>query len=306
MIHELWHVKQEKFGHPAACYFCNSHLDERDGRIWIQMELKALAKAILEKEETMRSTYLKDALTFRYKRRSLFPDMVAKENEMEMHEGMANYTGYKLAGYEDMWETMSKSALVKYESFVAQFAYNTTPIYGTILDDLGVNWFDEITHQSDIASYLMKYYKYDIEKISSDFHLKESCSRFDCEEIIKSENAVSEKKKNLVEKLKSELQIDALVIEVDSTTAFGFDPSQITESKSLDGTILVEGMILTKDGMLEFSRPLLWKSDVVLIPWDNAKKENSKITSEKWEYNLKAADFDLEVDGNLHVIKKKH
>ena len=91
----------------------------------------------------------------------------------------------------------------------------------------------------------MKYYKYDIEKISSDFHLKESCSRFDCEEIIKSENAVSEKKKNLVEKLKSELQIDALVIEVDSTTAFGFDPSQIAESKSLDGTILVEGMILT-------------------------------------------------------------
>ena len=65
-------------------------------------------------------------------------------------------------------------------------------------------------------------------------------------------------------------------------------------------------MILTKDGMLEFSRPLLWKSDVVLIPWDNAKRENSKITSEKWEYNLKAADFDLEVDGKLHVIKKKH
>jgi len=30
------------------------------------------------------------------------------------------------------------------------------------------------------------------------------------------------------------------VIEVDSTTEFGFDPSQITESKSLDRKILVE------------------------------------------------------------------
>jgi len=54
------------------------------------MELKALGKAILEKDVKMKSIYLKDALTFRYKRRSLYPEMVELENEIKMHGGIAN------------------------------------------------------------------------------------------------------------------------------------------------------------------------------------------------------------------------
>src|SRR5256884_7773069 len=67
-----------------------------EGRIWLQMEWRALEHAFWQQGEE-RKRDVADALYFRNYRRSLFPAADAKEDALEMNEGMAEYTGFKLS-----------------------------------------------------------------------------------------------------------------------------------------------------------------------------------------------------------------
>src|SRR5260370_8474632 len=71
MLHECFHRVQNKIGLPPADSM-NGHLDSLDGRIWLQMEWRALEHAFCQRgEEPPRD--IADPLYFRTFRRSLFP-----------------------------------------------------------------------------------------------------------------------------------------------------------------------------------------------------------------------------------------
>jgi hypothetical protein len=88
MAHEMWHRVQNDIGFPASGA-ANDHLDSRDGRVWLQLEWRALAKALSVRGEQRRRA-IADALLFRAYRRTIFPNAAAQEREMEMHEGWRN------------------------------------------------------------------------------------------------------------------------------------------------------------------------------------------------------------------------
>src|SRR5260370_17044289 len=95
MLHECFHRVQKKIGLPPADSM-NGHLDSLDGRIWLQMEWRALEHALWQRGDE-RQRDIADALYFRNFRRSLFPDAAARETILKMNEGMAEYTGMKLS-----------------------------------------------------------------------------------------------------------------------------------------------------------------------------------------------------------------
>src|SRR5437763_6171448 len=78
LLHECFHRLQEKLGLPARDAV-NAHLDTLNGRIWIQMEWRALERA-LRQIGPARNAAIADALLFRTYRRSLFPDATRNEN----------------------------------------------------------------------------------------------------------------------------------------------------------------------------------------------------------------------------------
>src|SRR5262245_47025224 len=75
LIHELWHRVQADIGLPASGP-SNAHLDTPDGRLWLQLEWRALALA-LDRMGDARAQAIGDALTFRATRRREFPGSAA-------------------------------------------------------------------------------------------------------------------------------------------------------------------------------------------------------------------------------------
>jgi hypothetical protein len=94
MVHESWHRIQGKIP-IAASGDANSHLNSLNARITLQMEWLALAMA-LESAGDLQRQSIRDAILFRTLRRSLSPNSDIGENRMELHEGLAEYTGIRL------------------------------------------------------------------------------------------------------------------------------------------------------------------------------------------------------------------
>lgn len=157
IAHELWHRVQDEVGFPASGA-ANSHLDTRDGRYWLQLEWRALAAA-LSAEGDERKIRIVDAALFRAMRRQLFENAAREEREMELHEGLAEYTGVKLSGAADVpryvVDENLKAAPMK-KTFIRSFAYANGPAYGVLLDATGEEWRKTLRKGDDIAQLLFE------------------------------------------------------------------------------------------------------------------------------------------------------
>jgi hypothetical protein len=157
LLHELFHgVVQRKLG-LAASEMLNEHLDVLDGRYWLRLECRALARA-LQESGAQRTTAVRDALAFRQARRMLYEGSAEKERALEINEGIASYTGTAAAA--DSASDAVAGALEALagaetgESFVRTFAYFTGPAYGLLLDASSPAWRQRIRNTDDFAALL--------------------------------------------------------------------------------------------------------------------------------------------------------
>jgi hypothetical protein len=141
LMHESWHRIQDGLGlsHPSEpC----AHLDAEQGRVWLRLELRALAKALGSKGQ-VRKQALRDALAFRAERYRRFPEARGAEAALEMNEGLAQYTGLRLAfAGNAAAERAAKDAAAadRNPRYSRSFAYATGPAYGLLLDAYAPGW----------------------------------------------------------------------------------------------------------------------------------------------------------------------
>jgi hypothetical protein len=157
LAHEMWHRVQEEAGFPASGA-ANDHLDTMDGRVWLQLEWRALSAA-LANDGPQRRLAIADALLFRAHRRSLFSQAAVQEREMELHEGLAEYTGVRLsgrAGAERHVAEVELARAAKEQSFVRSFAYASGAAYGLLLDRAAPGWTRTLSRSDDFGSLLQK------------------------------------------------------------------------------------------------------------------------------------------------------
>ncbi|NEX92561.1 hypothetical protein [Caulobacter sp. 17J65-9] len=141
LMHEAWHRIQKTLGFAAASP-APAHLATPEGRTWLRMEWRALAAALAAPDEASRKQAVADALAFRQQRRGLASDAADLENQLELNEGLAEYTGAVLSGRRDPAATAVEqlSAAEHAESFVRSFAYTSGPAYGLLLDRTDPSW----------------------------------------------------------------------------------------------------------------------------------------------------------------------
>jgi hypothetical protein len=147
IAHELFHRIQPDL-HMVLRDGDNRHLDTLDGRYLLQLEWRALAKALSASTDDARKQAVTDALLFRGERYRLFPDAAAGEGSLEANEGVAEYTGVKV-GLETPQERINYaigdlSAFVNAPTFVRSFAYATGPAYGLLLDRADPQWLHKL------------------------------------------------------------------------------------------------------------------------------------------------------------------
>ncbi len=160
-MHECFHRVQSQIGlNPADVQ--NGHLDSLDGRIWLQMEWRALEHAFWQQGEE-RKRDVADAIYFRNYRRSLFPAAAASEDALEMHEGIAEYTGFKLSAsspeeYAVVVAAWLRAAPTRTPSYGRSFAYTSGPAYGGLLDLASKNWRTGLTPSTNLGELLARAY----------------------------------------------------------------------------------------------------------------------------------------------------
>jgi hypothetical protein len=164
--HELFHVAQPSVGFPRTNDQDNNHLDRREGRIFLRLELAALLKAVRATTARDRKTRLTDAYIFRKYRHSLFPGADTTENWLERHEGITEYTGVIIS------DRSKKDAIAHFDrktsrfltnpTYVRTFAYYTTPIYGYLLRRSDKYWNKKITANTNLTGFFQQAFKLDL------------------------------------------------------------------------------------------------------------------------------------------------
>ncbi|MGY6661143.1 MAG: hypothetical protein ACXIVO_02380 [Glycocaulis sp.] len=144
LAHESFHRIQPELGHTIADPIA-AHLDEMDGRVWLRMELRALAQALESGGEAGQAAVL-DALAFRTMRQGLYPGAAEIERQLEAHEGIAEYTGMRFA-LDVTGEDIERAAGLtrRFEqrpTYVRSLGYGTGPAIGLLLDRYQPGWRD--------------------------------------------------------------------------------------------------------------------------------------------------------------------
>ena len=155
-IHELFHRIQPQLKLEAGVAE-NDHLDTLDGRYWMQLEWRALSRA-LTSSGAARAAAIGDALAFRRARRTAFPAAAAAEAADEIREGLAEYTGVVVAASstaEAIASAVRHLAAAEQEvNFVRRFHAASGPAYGLLLDAFAPGWTRRVTAADDLAQML--------------------------------------------------------------------------------------------------------------------------------------------------------
>lgn len=158
MMHELFHRIEGQLALTAPTQIDNTQLDTGDGRYYLQLEWRALGSALRAPTDDGRRAAIADALAFRAARRTAFPGSAATEDALELHEGLAEYTGVVVSRLEPAARIEAAlqdlAAHVGDPSFVRSFAYATGPSYGLLLDRYAPAWRAQIAHTRSLSDTL--------------------------------------------------------------------------------------------------------------------------------------------------------
>lgn len=142
LAHEQFHRIQRELGLPYTNPD-NNHLDAERERTLLRLEWRALAAAIAASGDAS-CAHIRNAFAFRTARHAGRPGAARNEALLERHEGMAEYTGQRLAaarfpGGDDRLRDHLRQA-EEWPSYVRSFAYASGAAYGALLDRGGPAW----------------------------------------------------------------------------------------------------------------------------------------------------------------------
>lgn len=307
LAHELFHRAQPQLGF-ILYNTDNNHLDQKDGRIYLRLELEALKDALGASTASAQKQHLANALTFRKYRNSLYPGSDSTENILELHEGVAEYTGLMISGRNKKLVTKhllsSMNNFSNNHTFVRSFAYHTIPGYGYLLHSLKKDWNSNISVKTNLANYFIdafnmgipKNLKASVEKNSKNYKWNEIIA----EETIREEKAlkvVADYKSKFIEQPHFEIYFEEMNV--------SFDPGNIIllEDK---GTVYPTIRVTDKWGILTVEKGALMSPN-----WDKITLtkptiiEQNKIAGDGWRLELTEGYELMKVDpdGNLKLTK---
>lgn len=307
LAHELFHCAQ-----PSLGFVQNNqespHLDKKEGRIYLRLEMEALLKALLSETEKEQKRHLTHAFIFRKYRNSLFPESAQLENLLELNEGIAEYTGLMVSGRTKNQTKehfiSSINEFFKNSSYVRSFAYYTIPIYGYLLSFKIPFWNQNIHSNSQLIDFFIEAFELQlpadvkplITHISNEYNgetiFAEEEKR---EERIKQE--IADYKRKFTEKFHVELKFEQMNI--------SFDPRNLTPLEEM-GTIYPTLRLTDNWGILEVN-----KGALISINWDKitlshpTKIALQTIEGDGWLLQLNENySFELDEKNNIYGIRK--
>jgi hypothetical protein len=281
MVHELFHRVQPQLG-----LFLNDqqapHLDTPDGRYWIQLEWRALAKA-LESSSAVQSAAIADALAFRKARHAAFQGSAEIERVLEINEGLAQYTGTVVvhpAEKDAAADTVKQLAQAeKNVTFVRTFPYPSGAGYGVLLDRFSPAWPRNFKPTDDLGQMLMT-----AARVDPAANPDEAAARYGGPELKIAEAKREEARRIRVAELRKRF-VEGPVLTLPGSTNNSFVTTGMTPIPDA-GTVYPSFRATAEWGTLESEATLMASDRSKLTVPGPAKVDGSVITGIGWTVKL--------------------
>jgi len=169
-IHGLFHRYQETRGIRPAL-FNVSNMDDKEARLWIKLEWKALKKAINSSDDE-RQLAIRDALIFRGSNRELYNKYATMANRFETYEGLATFT-YTLLCTNNPQEFKTRlfenlDRLYGMQSYSRSYGFIHGALYASLLYDKGFDFKIIDTDNFDLGNAVKEMYNVELPVICRD------------------------------------------------------------------------------------------------------------------------------------------
>jgi hypothetical protein len=306
--HELFHVSQPSLEFTIA-NVDNNHLDQKEGRIYLRLELEALKEALqaLSKKEMLE--HLTNACVFRKYRNSLYANSDTTENSLELLEGLAEYTGVMHVDWNDeqLKEHLAHriNNFSQMPTFVRSFAYQTTPAYGYLLYQTKKDWNKEISTTTLLTNYFINAFEI---KLPDDLEksVTENAEKYNGKIIFTEETARDEQTKKLIAEYKTRFVEQPHFDIYFEQMNISFDPRNIMPLED-KGSVYPNVRIIDDWGILTAENGALlapnWDKVSLSLP---VSEEGNTIFGDGWTLEL-SGEYSITIDntnGN-YALKKK-
>lgn len=169
-IHSLFHLFQESTGVTSES-FNLKNMDEKEARLWIKLEWKALKKAITLPADD-RKLAIRDALIFRGSNHELYNKMANDENRFETYEGLATFT-YTLLCTNSPEEFRTRlfenlDRLYSMQSYSRSYGFIHGALYASLLYDKGYDFKKNNTVNTDLGKEVKELYNIELPAVCRD------------------------------------------------------------------------------------------------------------------------------------------
>ncbi len=305
LIHESFHRIQPQLYFDGINQSPNNHLDTKEGRIYLKMELEALKKALISDNP---DNHIVNAIKFREYRHQLFPGADTTENQLEIIEGLAEFTGTILCGMGD--EALKQHYINQIDmfyrkpSFVRSFAYFTLPVYGFFMRQKEAAWNLKIKRNTNLTSFIAEFYH--IKNLEIAYHeIAKIGKNYQMDSIINFEENRENTRLKLVEKYKLQfLGEEVLTIALENMN-IGFNPGNIMPLEEY-GSVYPNLKITDNWGILEVDScgALVgknWDKVILSVP---ESVTDTLISGKGWKLKLKQ-NYQLDKNGKGFTVIKK-
>ena len=268
LIHESLHRIQDEIGLPS-CGSSNQHLDETEGELLLKLELGIL-KDLLQNDSKDLTEGLCDAMTVRKYRQTMFPN--GNENQFECHEGMAEYTAFKLLPLDNDNEAIRKglvaAAIAKGmdgSGFGNSFAYLTGPAYGLLIDEMIPDWRNGIRSGKTIPDVIST--EIAIPDTVDNAEIERLSARYNLTEYLNKERSRLEARDKEDAELRDRFSESKWLVIPNDNINFGFNPSERLVAYDTIGVICNTMQLRGSFGTLEVGNGIMrthnWSSFII-------------------------------------------
>jgi hypothetical protein len=305
-LHALFHLYQESLGYKTEIFNIMS-MDEKEGRLWLKLEWRALKKAINTDGEE-RQNAIRDALVFRCSNRELFKNSTYEAIRFETHEGLATFTHARLLADSS---AQLKSKVLEYLDWFYQMpSYSRSyglihgALYATLLDDKGFDFTQIKSDTVDLGSLVMKTYDIKLPIICRDVAGSLAFS-YGIDEITREEEKrFSEIQASLNKQLSTFTEKSVVFLELESPY-FDFEPENIHPLDTL-GTLYSSMRVSDNWGKLAVDNGGCLVSNNfkhLRLSAKGIKTEKNRISGEGWLLTLNDGWEIVEVNENYFLRK---
>jgi hypothetical protein len=306
VIHSLFHLFQENEG-VIASTFNSTNMDEKEARLWIKLEWKALRKAINTKGED-RQLAVRDALIFRGSNRELYHKYAEDENRFETYEGLTTFT-YTLLCTNSPEEFKSRlfenlDRIYSMQSYARSYGFIHGALYASLLYDKGYDFKKIKTNSFDLGDAVKELYNIDLPAICRDV-AGSLAVNYDIESVNKEEEKRdADIKENIHNQISIFTEKPVVFLELESPY-FDFEPEDIHSLDTL-GTLYNSMRVSDNWGKLTVDNGGCLVSNnlkFIRITAKAFKADKNHISGDGWHLLLNSEWELVPVDHNYFVRK---